>query len=82
METDKKQHIIVLFLITLVACLTTKDALKAAIIAILIGFGKEVFDLFFGGVASMGDMAANFIGIFIGLILFITIQEITEKGAI
>ena len=75
MQKDKKQHILALFAITLGAAIVTKDALKAAIIGIVIGFGKEVYDYYFGGVASVADMAANFIGITAAILLYIAIQE-------
>ena len=76
LEEDKKQHIAVMFILTVIAAICTRSAILAGIIALTIGLGKEIYDHFTGGVYSMEDMAANSIGIFSAMLIFLVIEEL------
>jgi VanZ family protein len=76
LEEDKKQHIVVMFILTIIAAICTKSAALAGAIALAVGIGKEIYDHFTGGVYSMEDMAANSVGIFAAMLIFLVAEEL------
>ena len=71
-EDDKRKHISWSFCLTLFA-LIIMPTLEALILVFLAGLAKECWDHFYGSGFCFFDMAGNFIGSFLALLLsFIT----------
>jgi VanZ family protein len=75
-EEDKKAHFLLMMWGTFLAAAMSMNAWIAVSLALAIGISKEVFDYYTGGVASWGDMAANLLGIFVGITVFIVSMKI------
>lgn len=78
-EEDKAKHMGGSLLLTLAGYAMTGKVWAAVLVAVLIGVGKEIYDYYYGGVASWGDLAANILGIcFAVLVIFIWIEKRKE----
>ena len=75
LATDKKQHMLVMFIITLGTGILTGSYWLAGALGIGIGLAKEIYDWQSGGVYSMEDMAANMVGITVAMLIMMMITK-------
>lgn len=78
LNEDKAKHMGGSFLLTLAGYAMTGKVWAAVLVAVLIGVGKEIYDYYYGGVASWGDLVANILGIcfaILGIFVFIEIKK-------
>ena len=77
---DKQRHFLVMFVATLGTSLLTRNTWIAGAIALCVGIAKETYDATIGTAGfSIDDMAANCLGIFAAMLLFISIQATDKK---
>ncbi len=79
-KKDKAKHMIGSFALTLSTFFATGKVWVAIVVAVLIGLSKEIYDYYYGGVASWEDMIANILGMcFAILLIFIMTKDKTNK---
>ncbi len=74
---DRILHVLACLIITLVVTLICHKcgegawvaAAIGAVVSIVVGIGKELYDFFAGGYVDRGDLAADFAGAMAGMIL-------------